>query len=203
MWPKHSGLWLAQMEELTFINRSKPYIIVTGTITGTSMPVPGATYQLMDATNTQVLQTKNAGADGTVIFDNLVPGSYVVQCTGVPDGYTLATGAQSVSVSAVKAGVANFVFDRHSSIIVKAISSEGQPLEGAQFQVRSENGQVREQVTTDLTGTAVVGPLTPGKYIIEQLYAPCGYVANTAFQTITVETTRLPSLHSPRPKSRS
>lgn len=140
-----------QMEELTFINRSKPYIIVTGTITGTSMPVPGATYQLMDATNTQVLQTKNAGADGTVIFDNLVPGSYVVQCTGVPDGYTLATGAQSVSVSAVKAGVANFVFDRHSSIIVKAISSEGQPLEGAQFQVRSENGQVREQVTTDLT----------------------------------------------------
>lgn len=176
-----------QMEELTFINRSKPYIIVTGTITGTSMPVPGATYQLMDATNTQVLQTKNAGADGTVIFDNLVPGSYVVQCTGVPDGYTLATGAQSVSVSAVKAGVANFVFDRHSSIIVKAISSEGQPLEGAQFQVRSENGQVREQVTTDLTGTAVVGPLTPGKYIIEQLYAPCGYVANTAFQTITVE----------------
>ena len=167
-----------QMEELTFINRSKPYIIATGTITGTSIPVPGATYQLMDATNTQVLQTKNAGADGTAIFDNLIPGSYVVQCTGVPDGYTLSTGAQSVSVSAVKAGVANFAFDRHSSIIVKALSSEGEPLEGAQFQVRSENGQVREQVTTDLTGTAVVGPLTPGKYIIFLLYTSpdCGAV---------------------------
>lgn len=176
-----------QMAETTFICRSHPYIVVYGTVTGTSTPVPGATYQLWDATNTQLLQTEIAGNDGMVIFENLTPGTYVVQCTSVPEGYTLSTGAQTVSVSAIKAGVANFVFDKHSSIVIKALGSSAEPLEGAIFQIRSENGQVIQHVTTDISGTAVTDTLTPGRYTIEQIYAPCGYVANTAFQTILVE----------------
>ena len=176
-----------QMAEMTFICRSHPYVIVYGNVVGTSTPVPGATYQLWNSTNTQVLQTKTAGNDGMVIFEDLTPGTYVVQCSSVPDGYTLNTGAQTVSVSAIKAGVANFVFDKHSSIVVKAIDADANPLSGAIFQIRSENGQVVEQITTDISGTAVTDTLTPGRYTIEQIFAPDGYVANTAFQTISVE----------------
>lgn len=176
-----------QMAETTFICRSHPYIIVYGNVVGTSAPVPGATYQLWDATNTQVLQTKVAGNDGTVLFDDLTPGTYVVRCIAVPDGYTLNSGAQTVSVSAIKAGVANFVFDKHSSIVVKALTDEGHPLADAIFQIRNENGQVVEHITTDISGTAVTDTLDPGRYTIEQLFAPDGYVPNTYFQTIQVE----------------
>ena len=176
-----------QMAEMLFICRSKPYVVVYGNVTGTSVPVPGASYTLYDSTNTQALQTKTAGNDGMVVFEDLTPGTYMVQCTSVPSGYTLGTGAQTVSVTAVKAAVANFVFDKHSSIIVKALDDNAIPLAGAIFQIRSANGQVVEQITSDLTGTAVSSTLTPGKYTIEQLYAPDGYVANTAFQTIQVE----------------
>ena len=38
-----------------------------------------------------------------------------------------------------------------------------------------------------MTGCAVSKILTPGKYIIEQFYAPDGYAVNTSFQTIMVE----------------
>ena len=64
---------------------------------------------------------------------------------------------------------------------------DGTPLVGAMFQIRGENGQVIEHITTDMTGCAVSKILTPGKYIIEQFYAPDGYAVNTSFQTIMVE----------------
>lgn len=176
------------MAEMTFINRAKPYIIAYGHVNNTNLPVPGATYQLWNSTNTQVLQTVTAGSDGSVIFDDLTPGTYVVQCISSPDGYTLTSGAQTVVVTAKKAGVANFIFDKHSSIIVRAIDQkDGSPLEGAMFQIRTEAGQVVEQITTDMTGCAVTRTLTPGKYVIEQFYAPDGYSINTEFQTIMVE----------------
>lgn len=176
-----------QMAEQTFICRSTPYIVVYGNVVGTSAPVPGATYQLWDATNTQVLQTKVADNDGAVLFEDLTPGTYVVRCIAVPAGYTLNSGAQTVSVSAIKAGVANFVFDKHSSIVVKALDDDGHPISDAIFQIRNENGQVVEQITTDISGTAVTDTLDPGRYTIEQLFAPDGYVPNTYFQTILVE----------------
>lgn len=176
-----------QNAEVTFICRSQPYVVVSGFVVGTRTPVPGAVYQLSDATNTQVLQTKTAGEDGTVLFDGLTPGTYVVQCISVPDGYTLNSGAQTVSVTSVKAAVVNFGFERHSAIVVKSFDSEGNPLPGTMFQVRSEAGQVVEQITTDLSGTAVTKTLTPGRYTVEQIFAPDGYVAETPFQTISVE----------------
>ena len=80
----------------------------------------------------------------------------MVQCISVPDGYTLVSGAQTVSVTAKKAGVATFIFDKHSSIVVKALDDkDGTPLVGAMFQIRGENGQVIEHITTDMTGCAV------------------------------------------------
>lgn len=176
------------MAEVTFTDRAKPYIIIYGHVNGTNIAVPGAAYQLWDANNTQILQTATASSDGTVIFDDLTPGTYVVQCVSTPDGYTLISGAQTIVVTSKKAGVGTFIFDRHASIIVKAIDQkDGTPLEGAMFQIRSESGQVVEQITTDLTGCAVTKPLTPGKYIVEQFYAPDGYVVNTSFQTTMVE----------------
>lgn len=179
------------MAEMTFVARSKPYVIGYGHVNNTNVAVPGATYQLWNSTNTQLLQTKTTDSDGSVIFDDLTPGTYVIKCIAVPDGYTLLSGAQTVSVTAKKADVANFIFSKNSSIIIKALDeTNGAPLVGAMFQIRAENGQVVEQVTTDMTGCAVTSTLAPGKYIIEQFYAPDGYVVSTSFQTVMVENNR-------------
>lgn len=176
-----------RMAEITFVNRAKPFVVVYGYVSGTTAVVPGATYELWDTNNTLLL-TAAAGNDGSVVFEDLTPGTYVVKCVSVPDGYTLVSSAQTVSVTAKKAGVANFIFDKHSSIIIKALDSvTGNPLVGAMFQIRNEAGVVIEQVTTAFDGIAVTQTLTPGKYVIQQYYAPEGYVADNNFQTIMVE----------------
>lgn len=176
-----------KMSEMTFINRSKPFIIAYGYVTGTTTPVPGATYEIWDTNNT-LIQSVSAGNDGKVIFEDLTPGVYVVKCVNVPDGYTLASGAQTVTVTAKKAGLANFIFDKHSSIVIKALDNKaGEPLVGAMFQIRREDGTVIEQVTTGLDGCTVTQTLTPGKYVVQQYYAPDGYVADNYFQAVTVE----------------
>lgn len=174
------------MSEVTFINREKPFVVAYGYVSGTSTAVPGAAYELWDTDN-NLLQTITADNAGKVVFEDLTPGTYVVRCTNVPDGYTLVSSAQTVTVTAKKAGIANFLFDKHSSIIVKALDSKtGLPLAGAMFQIRSEDGTVIEQITTAADGCAVTQALTPGKYVIQQYYAPDGYVCDNYFQTITV-----------------
>jgi len=176
-----------RMAEVTFVNRARPFIVVNGYVTGTTAPVPGATYELWDVDN-NLIKSIAAGNDGSVTFENLTPGTYVIRCVNVPDGYTLVTSAQTVTVTAKLAGIATFIFDKHSSIIVTARDNKtGDPLVGAIFQVRAENGTVIEQITTDSTGTAVSKTLTPGKYIVQQYWAPDGYVADTYFQTVLVE----------------
>lgn len=176
-----------RMAELTFINRDKPFIVVNGYISKTTIGVPTATYELRD-TNNNFIMSSSADSNGQVIFEDLTPGTYVIKCVNVPDGYTLVTAAQTVVVTKQKAGQATFFFDRHSSIIVNALDSvTGDPLVGAMFQVRNENGVVIELITTGLDGVALTKTLTPGKYIVQEYYAPEGYVADTNFQTVMVE----------------
>lgn len=174
------------MAEATFINRAKPFVIAYGYVSGTTTVVPGATYEIWDTNN--LIQTVSSGNDGMVIFEDLTPGTYVVKCVSTPDGYTLVTSAQTVTVTAKKAGTATFIFDKHSSILVKSIDSvTGAPLVDAVFQIRSEDGTVVDYITTGADGCAVTKTLTPGKYIVQQYYAPNGYVADNNFQTITVK----------------
>lgn len=176
-----------RMAELTFINRAKPFIVVNGYISKTTIGVPAATYELRD-TNNNFIMSSSADANGQVIFEDLTPGNYVIKCVNVPEGYTLVTNAQTVTVTKQKAGQATFFFDRHSSIIVNALDSvTGDPLVGTMFQVRNENGTVIELITTSIDGVAVTKTLTPGKYIVQEYYAPEGYVADTNFQTVMVE----------------
>lgn len=176
-----------RMAELTFINRDKPFIVVNGYISKSTIGVPDATYELRD-TNNNFIMSMTADSHGQVIFEDLKPGTYVIKCVNVPDGYTLVTNAQTVVVTKQRAGQATFFFDKHSSIIINALDSvTGDPLVGAMFQVRSENGTIIELITTSIDGVAVSKNLTPGKYIVQEYYAPEGYVADTNFQTTMVE----------------
>lgn len=176
-----------RIAEVTFVNRARPFIVVRGYVSGSTAVVPGATYEVWDVSN-KLLQSVTAGSDGTVIFEDLTPGTYVVRCVNVPNGYTLVTAAQTVTVTAKVAGLATFLFDKHSSIIVTARDSRtGEPLVGAVFQIRSESGTVIEQITTGADGCAVSKTLTPGKYIVQEYWAPNGYVCDNYFQTVMVE----------------
>ncbi|MDO5695937.1 MAG: SpaA isopeptide-forming pilin-related protein [Eubacteriales bacterium] len=58
----------------------------------TGLFLPGATFQLKK--DGVILQTKITGEQGTTVFDELIPGRYVLEETVAPDGYQLDTTKQ-------------------------------------------------------------------------------------------------------------
>jgi len=172
---------------VTFAHRDKPYIVVECFIKGTSTPIPGSVVNLCNSNGVSIM-TGTTNADGTYTFENLEPGTYTVKYNSAPDGYTIETSSQTVEVTKAKAGLATLYATRHSSIIITKIDDKTQmPLVGATFMIRDAQGQIQEMLTTDTSGTAVSKILTPGRYIIHEVFAPETYVPSTDFRTVEVK----------------
>lgn len=172
---------------VVFSHRDRPYIVVQCYITGTTTPIPGSVVNLYNDNGVSIM-TGTIGEDGTYTFLDLDPGTYTVKYASAPDGYTIDTPSQTVVVSTVKAGLATLYASRHSAIVItKVDDATNEPLVGASFTIRNSSGVIQETVTTDTNGTAVTKVLEPGNYVIQEQFAPEGYVPSTASQTIAVE----------------
>ncbi len=171
---------------VTFAHRDKPYIVVECYIKGTSTPIPGSVVNLCNANGVSIM-TGTTNADGSYTFEDLEPGTYTVKYTSAPNGYTVETSSQTVVVTKAKAGLATLYANRHSSIIISKIDDKTQaPLAGATFIIRDAQGQIAETITTDASGTAVSKVLTPGRYIIHEMFAPDTYVPSVDFRAVEV-----------------
>lgn len=153
----------------------------------------GAVFELISGGT--VLQTQTTGADGTAIFANLQPGSYVVREAGAPEGYLLsATGTQSVTVTSGNVSGVTFLnaIQTAKIRIVKKDQLTKEPLAGAEFTVTRLSapasqhgagvGEVAAVLTTDANGVAETGWLDWGRYRIEETRVPAHYV-NKPFST--------------------
>ena len=61
------------------------------------------------------------------------------------------------------------------------------PLNGAIFEVRNNNGDMLDRVTTDENGIATTVELPLGEYTIVETQAPAGYVLNNNEFTVTLD----------------
>ena len=171
---------------VNFTQRAKPFILVETTVKNSRMPVAGAFFELRSAAGVRIA-TGTTNADGTYVFDNVEPGTYTVNFSYAPDGYTIDTEKVTVNVSRQQAGFAKFTVSKHSAIIITKLDDKDRtPLEGAMLQLRSAEGKALGTYTTDATGTAVTDVLTPGKYYVQELYAPDGYVPTSTSRLVTV-----------------
>lgn len=172
--------------EVTFSHRARPYIAVQCYITGTTTPIPGSVITLKNGRG-EAVRSGTTGSDGIYTFEDLEPGTYTVNYSSAPDGYSIETVSQTVVVTTAKAGLATLYASRHASIIITKVDEDNQsPLVGATFVIRDAQGVVIDRVTTDVTGNAVTKTLTPGNYTVHEQFAPSGYVPNTAARTVTV-----------------
>ena len=171
---------------VNFTQRAKPFILVETTIKNTRTPVSGAFFELRSASGARIA-TGTTGADGTYTFEDVTPGTYTVNFSYAPDGYTIDTEKVTVNVSRQQAGLAKFTVSKHSAILISMMDDkDSTPLEGAKLILRNAEGKTLGTYTTDGTGTAVTDVLTPGKYYVQQLFAPDGYVPTSTSQLVTV-----------------
>ena len=175
---------------VNFTNYAKPFILVEAHVKETNTPVPGCFFEVRNASGSRVA-TGTTGADGTYTFTNLEPGVYTVNFSYAPEEYTIDTSSITVTVTRERAGHAKFTVSKHSAILIQKLDAKnGSPLPGATFQIRNEQGRLLETVTTGADGFAVTDTFTPGRYFVQELFAPDGYVPDTTAQAVEVVNNR-------------
>ncbi|MGZ7147385.1 SpaA isopeptide-forming pilin-related protein [Bacillus sp. BC08] len=124
------------------------------------------------------VETLRTDKTGKVISQKLEPGTYTLKETKAPQGYTLLKEEIEVVVEAnkvVEVQVEN-AKELGSLQVIKRDAESGKVLEGAEFRLKNETGQVvGEAKTTNKDGVVKFENLVPGKYTLEETKAPEGY----------------------------
>ncbi|MES5868090.1 SpaA isopeptide-forming pilin-related protein [Bacillus cereus group sp. RP32] len=128
----------------------------------------------------QQIDTLRTDKTGKVISKKLEPGKYTLKETKAPEGYKLLKEEIEVNVEenkVVPVTVRN-VKELGSLQVIKKDAESRNVLEGAEFRLKNENGQiVGEAKTTNKDGVVIFENLVPGKYTLEETKAPEGYKA--------------------------
>lgn len=155
----------------------------------------GAVFELTDGAGK--VYRRQSGKDGKLIFQNLHPGTYSLQETKAPDGYTKSDQTWQVSVDLngkvtiiergvggggipisgddITLDVANNPVGKKFRVYKKGV--DGKPLAGAKFKIaRYPEDGTSQEATSNTSGVVEFGtPLADGTYVLEELEAPGGY----------------------------
>ncbi|WP_442853651.1 SpaA isopeptide-forming pilin-related protein [Bacillus sp. LK2] len=126
------------------------------------------------------IDTLRTDKTGKVTSKKLEPGKYTLKETKAPQGYTLLKEEIEVIVEANKVVEVQVENAKELGIlqVIKKDAESGKVLEGAEFRLKNENGQVVGKAkTTNKDGVVQFENVVPGKYTLEETKAPEGYKA--------------------------
>ncbi|MBA3925492.1 SpaA isopeptide-forming pilin-related protein [Listeria rustica] len=155
-----------------------------------SQPIAGAEFKLEvegDSGWTEINPDTNyvTDADGQLVIEGLLPGSYRLIEEQAPPGYILNTTPIPFTVVEESDGqipdvaVGPFINYQGDIEFVKT-NEDGNTLSGAIFAVKDANGTVVKRAVAGPRGNVKVTGLAPGSYTIEETRAPRGMILNTA-----------------------
>ena len=143
----------------------------------TNALLPGATFQLRheDGSTYDDIMTSS---DGTVLIDKLPIGWYTITEMRQPTGYLMPTEAIApVELVAGKTTEIVVYNDKMPALILKKIDSVTKlPLPNATFKVTKQGAMEFTTIKSDDKGIAQISGLEAGHYIVEEIFAPTGYV---------------------------
>jgi len=126
-------------------------------------------------------------ANGVIIVDTLSPGWYKAVETKTLDGYLIDDTPKDFQITANQ--FVQLVFENApmSSLIIRKVDADTrEPLEGAEFTVKTADSSIIGIYRSDEDGTAVVPTLAPGWYTVTETAAPTGYSLGDNMQTVEI-----------------
>lgn len=134
--------------------------------------IKGATYTLYDSSG-NIVDVKQTNEDGTLTFEKLKVGKYVVKETKASLGYNLDMEQHDVLVSSKEPEVIINSFEKiikNEIRIVKVLDKDGNklPEEGIKFGLYYEDGTLIDTYITDKNGEIKL-VLPYGNYVLKQL----------------------------------
>ncbi|MDZ5255304.1 SpaA isopeptide-forming pilin-related protein [Clostridium sp. LIBA-8841] len=147
----------------------------------TGNTLPGAKFEIKDS-NGKVVQTVVTDEQGVATVLGLGYGQYTFQEVEAPKGYVL--NSEPVQFNVEEHGKTLEFIAKNDMIqggvkITKIDSQNNNPLEGAEFVVKSSDGKVVQTGTTNKDGIVEFNNLPYGNYTYEETKAPEGYVLDS------------------------
>ncbi len=192
-WLKPDG---TSIVEVTFANYPYGSILVTKIDAKTGSPLANARFKVTDGNNAVVGNTNGeyiTNQNGEFLVSKVKPDSYVVTEIEAPEGYSIDTTPQTVTVGTdgktYKVSFKNQPFS--TLVLLKLDSATNIPLANAEFKVTTSKGNVvgtgNGIFRTNATGTITIPNLPKDSYIVQEMKAPDGYILENQSKTIDID----------------
>ncbi|WP_312700492.1 SpaA isopeptide-forming pilin-related protein [Sedimentibacter sp.] len=164
----------------------------------------GAEFTLYDEDG-KVVDRGVTGSDGTLTFNDLEPGRYVLKETKAPEGYVLEVDETNVTVVANRTNTYTFTNKKEEPkkpgrIDVVKVDEEGTMLSDAWFSLIDSNGTTLQNAVT-INGRASFEDVPVGRYKVEEVQAPEGYELTSQTVNVTVDSEETVTLRFVNKKS--
>lgn len=151
-------------------------ILKTDSVTGKYLA--GAEFELYTLNCEKLLGVYTTDKTGVAFTEPLPAGNYIVKESKAPEGYILDETHHHVQVlydHPAKLKVENVPLT--GIMITKLSAVDDTPLMGAKFEIRTAEGKVIGEFTTDTAGDPIMA-VEPGVYYVKETKAPDGYLLN-------------------------
>jgi len=182
--PQNVQLIEGRPATVTFVNQRRPTLQIVKIDEITGRPLAGAVFRLAE-TSGRFIGDFTSDNDGLAIIHDLAPGGYVLVETRAPDGYLRNSTPRTIHLEAGRVHREEFRnTPLHFIRIIKKDAVDGSLLAGATFRLLDERQQEIERGTTNRAGELIFSGLVPGRYFIEELRAPDGYLRSDEIRRI-------------------
>ncbi|WP_312650508.1 SpaA isopeptide-forming pilin-related protein [Proteiniclasticum sp.] len=171
-----------------FINYQGSVILTKTDASG--IPLEGAVFELkLDGEKKGEWTTDEKGK---IFIDELRPGKYTLVEIKSPEGYILDQTIYAFVVAPEEKGEPSTIYagnaKNHKGTMEFIKTDEtGMVLEGAHFEIRDEENNLVERAVSDVEGMVKAENLAPGKYSVNEIEAPAGYIINTETLDFAIE----------------
>lgn len=145
----------------------------------------GAEFELRNKETDQIIEESlTTDENGVILVTDLAPGEYTFLEVSAPEGYITNLEPLSFTVGEEYEGVPEIILageitNYKGSAVLEKTDEEGNPLEGALFDVLDGEGNlVQSELRSDEDGKVSAEQLSPGKYQFVETAAPDGYMLN-------------------------
>ena len=141
-------------------------------------PIEGVKFEILDAKK-KVITTVTTDKNGKAAVKDLVKGTYYYREVEAPDYYEFKTDRVKFEIVSNAEVVKQTVTNKKvtGTIQITKIDDAKQPVEGVVFEIKDQNGNLVDTITTNKDGIAVSSkPLVKGIYTYQEISAPEEYI---------------------------